>query len=163
MKSPWSYEAKMQSSRHRPERQGHQYITLKTYVKKKKEEESSLKYKIWLVKHHSDSVEFAVSHLCSCNMTVLISFCGSSVQVWPISCTLGATTGFLTGLVAAPVWIHWHRKQLTYKLKWGNEGHSHRPPEKRTEKKNQAWVKNDCPSQCVLQIKEMTLRSHLQQ
>ncbi|XP_016355428.1 phosphatidylinositol-glycan biosynthesis class F protein-like [Sinocyclocheilus anshuiensis] len=38
-------------------------------------------------------------------------------QVWPISCTLGATTGFLTGLLAAPVWIHWHRKQLTYKLK----------------------------------------------
>uniref|UniRef100_A0A8C1VTS9 Phosphatidylinositol glycan anchor biosynthesis, class F n=1 Tax=Cyprinus carpio TaxID=7962 RepID=A0A8C1VTS9_CYPCA len=38
-------------------------------------------------------------------------------QVWPISCTLGATTGFLTGLLAAPVWIHWHRKPLTYKLK----------------------------------------------
>uniref|UniRef100_A0A673LQC5 Phosphatidylinositol-glycan biosynthesis class F protein-like n=1 Tax=Sinocyclocheilus rhinocerous TaxID=307959 RepID=A0A673LQC5_9TELE len=38
-------------------------------------------------------------------------------QIWPISCTLGATTGFLTGLLAAPVWIHWHRKQLTYKLK----------------------------------------------
>ncbi|XP_028809880.1 phosphatidylinositol-glycan biosynthesis class F protein-like [Denticeps clupeoides] len=38
-------------------------------------------------------------------------------QVWPISCTLGATVGFLTGLVAAPVWIHWHRKQLTYKSK----------------------------------------------
>lgn len=38
-------------------------------------------------------------------------------QVWPVSCTLGATTGFLTGLLAAPVWIHWHRKLLTYKLK----------------------------------------------
>ncbi|MBN3298445.1 phosphatidylinositol-glycan biosynthesis class F protein isoform X2 [Amia ocellicauda] len=38
-------------------------------------------------------------------------------QVWPISCTLSATIGFLTGLVLAPVWIHWHRKQLTYKSK----------------------------------------------
>ncbi|KPP70698.1 phosphatidylinositol-glycan biosynthesis class F protein-like [Scleropages formosus] len=38
-------------------------------------------------------------------------------QVWPISCTLGATFGFLSGLVIAPVWIHWHRKQLTYKSK----------------------------------------------
>ncbi|XP_062858978.1 phosphatidylinositol-glycan biosynthesis class F protein [Trichomycterus rosablanca] len=38
-------------------------------------------------------------------------------QVWPISCSLGATGGFLTGLLAAPIWIRWHRKQLTYKLK----------------------------------------------
>uniref|UniRef100_A0A4W4GCI2 Phosphatidylinositol glycan anchor biosynthesis, class F n=1 Tax=Electrophorus electricus TaxID=8005 RepID=A0A4W4GCI2_ELEEL len=38
-------------------------------------------------------------------------------QVWPISCSLGATGGFLTGLLAAPLWIRWHRKQLTYKLK----------------------------------------------
>ncbi|MBN3320277.1 PIGF protein, partial [Atractosteus spatula] len=38
-------------------------------------------------------------------------------QVWPVSCTLGATFGFLTGLVVAPLWIHWHRKQLTYKSK----------------------------------------------
>lgn len=38
-------------------------------------------------------------------------------QVWPVSCSLGAMIGFLTGLVAAPVWIHYHRKQLTYKCK----------------------------------------------
>lgn len=38
-------------------------------------------------------------------------------QVWPVSCSLGAMIGFLTGLVAAPVWIHYHRKQLTYKSK----------------------------------------------
>uniref|UniRef100_G3NE76 Phosphatidylinositol glycan anchor biosynthesis, class F n=1 Tax=Gasterosteus aculeatus aculeatus TaxID=481459 RepID=G3NE76_GASAC len=38
-------------------------------------------------------------------------------QVWPVSCSLGATIGFLTGLVAAPAWIHYHRKQLTYKCK----------------------------------------------
>ncbi|XP_027018888.1 phosphatidylinositol-glycan biosynthesis class F protein [Tachysurus fulvidraco] len=38
-------------------------------------------------------------------------------QVWPISCSFGATGGFLTGLLAAPIWIRWHRKQLTYKLK----------------------------------------------
>ncbi|KAI1894415.1 hypothetical protein AGOR_G00115570 [Albula goreensis] len=38
-------------------------------------------------------------------------------QVWPISCSLGATFGFLTGLIIAPAWIHWHRKQLTYKSK----------------------------------------------
>ncbi|MCI4384458.1 hypothetical protein PGIGA_G00038970 [Pangasianodon gigas] len=38
-------------------------------------------------------------------------------QVWPISCSLGATGGFLTGLLVAPIWIRWHRKQLTYKLK----------------------------------------------
>ncbi|XP_031439196.1 phosphatidylinositol-glycan biosynthesis class F protein [Clupea harengus] len=38
-------------------------------------------------------------------------------QVWPVSCTLGATVGFLTGLLVAPVWIHWHRKQLIYKSK----------------------------------------------
>ncbi|KAG9344587.1 hypothetical protein JZ751_011259 [Albula glossodonta] len=37
--------------------------------------------------------------------------------VWPISCSLGATFGFLTGLIIAPAWIHWHRKQLTYKSK----------------------------------------------
>lgn len=39
-------------------------------------------------------------------------------QVWPVSCSLGAVIGFLTGLVAAPAWIHWHRKHLTYKSKW---------------------------------------------
>ncbi|XP_054454653.1 phosphatidylinositol-glycan biosynthesis class F protein [Anoplopoma fimbria] len=38
-------------------------------------------------------------------------------QVWPVSCSLGATVGFLSGLVAAPAWIHYHRKQLTYKCK----------------------------------------------
>uniref|UniRef100_A0A0E9V4D5 Phosphatidylinositol-glycan biosynthesis class F protein n=1 Tax=Anguilla anguilla TaxID=7936 RepID=A0A0E9V4D5_ANGAN len=38
-------------------------------------------------------------------------------QVWPISCSLGATFGFLTGLIIAPGWIYWHRKQLTYKCK----------------------------------------------
>ncbi|XP_056153528.1 phosphatidylinositol-glycan biosynthesis class F protein [Lampris incognitus] len=38
-------------------------------------------------------------------------------QVWPISCSLGSVIGFLTGLVAAPTWIHYHRKQLTYKCK----------------------------------------------
>ncbi|XP_034049431.1 phosphatidylinositol-glycan biosynthesis class F protein [Thalassophryne amazonica] len=38
-------------------------------------------------------------------------------QVWPISCSLGAMIGFLTGFVAAPTWIHYHRKQLTYKCK----------------------------------------------
>ncbi|XP_024002695.2 phosphatidylinositol-glycan biosynthesis class F protein isoform X2 [Salvelinus sp. IW2-2015] len=31
-------------------------------------------------------------------------------QVWPVSCSLGAVIGYLTGLVAAPAWIHWHRK-----------------------------------------------------
>ncbi|XP_043915680.1 phosphatidylinositol-glycan biosynthesis class F protein [Protopterus annectens] len=36
-------------------------------------------------------------------------------QVWPISCSLGATFGFVVGLLFAPLWIHWHRKQLTYK------------------------------------------------
>lgn len=36
-------------------------------------------------------------------------------QVWPVSCTLGATIGFTIGLVGAPLWIHWHKKQLTYK------------------------------------------------
>lgn len=38
-------------------------------------------------------------------------------QVWPISCSLGATFGFLTGLIIAPGWIYWHRKKLTYKCK----------------------------------------------
>ncbi|XP_023675997.2 phosphatidylinositol-glycan biosynthesis class F protein [Paramormyrops kingsleyae] len=38
-------------------------------------------------------------------------------QVWPIPCTLGATLGFLSGLVIAPAWIHWHRQHLTYKTK----------------------------------------------
>ncbi|XP_062234426.1 phosphatidylinositol-glycan biosynthesis class F protein [Platichthys flesus] len=38
-------------------------------------------------------------------------------QVWPVSCSLGATIGFLTGLIAAPAWIHYHRKHLTYKCK----------------------------------------------
>ncbi|CAL1599812.1 unnamed protein product [Knipowitschia caucasica] len=38
-------------------------------------------------------------------------------QVWPVSCSFGATFGFLTGLLAAPTWIHYHRKQLTYKCK----------------------------------------------
>lgn len=38
-------------------------------------------------------------------------------QVWPVSCSFGATFGFLTGLIAAPSWIHYHRKQLTYKCK----------------------------------------------
>ncbi|XP_076855821.1 phosphatidylinositol-glycan biosynthesis class F protein [Brachyhypopomus gauderio] len=38
-------------------------------------------------------------------------------QAWPISCSLGATGGFVMGLLAAPLWIRWHRKQLTYKLK----------------------------------------------
>ncbi|CAF88258.1 unnamed protein product, partial [Tetraodon nigroviridis] len=38
-------------------------------------------------------------------------------QVWPVSCSLGALIGFLTGLVAAPTWIHHHRKRLTYKSK----------------------------------------------
>lgn len=41
----------------------------------------------------------------------------SAVQVWPVSCSLGATIGYLTGLVVAPAWIHYHRKQLTYKCK----------------------------------------------
>ncbi|NWJ10613.1 PIGF protein, partial [Crypturellus undulatus] len=36
-------------------------------------------------------------------------------QVWPISCSLGATFGYLAGLIIAPLWIHWNRKQLTYK------------------------------------------------
>ncbi|KFV63036.1 Phosphatidylinositol-glycan biosynthesis class F protein [Dryobates pubescens] len=36
-------------------------------------------------------------------------------QVWPISCSLGATFGYAAGLILAPLWIHWNRKQLTYK------------------------------------------------
>ncbi|KAM5292505.1 phosphatidylinositol-glycan biosynthesis class F protein [Ctenodactylus gundi] len=36
-------------------------------------------------------------------------------QVWPISCTLGATLGYVAGLAASPLWIHWNRKRLTYK------------------------------------------------
>ncbi|XP_077482070.1 phosphatidylinositol-glycan biosynthesis class F protein [Stigmatopora argus] len=38
-------------------------------------------------------------------------------QAWPISCSLGAMSGFLSGLVVAPTYIHFHRKQLTYKCK----------------------------------------------
>lgn len=38
-------------------------------------------------------------------------------QVWPVSCSFGSLFGYLTGLVAAPAWIHYHRKQLTYKCK----------------------------------------------
>ncbi|XP_021499251.1 phosphatidylinositol-glycan biosynthesis class F protein isoform X1 [Meriones unguiculatus] len=36
-------------------------------------------------------------------------------QVWPISCTLGATSGYMAGLAISPLWIYWNRKQLTYK------------------------------------------------
>ncbi|XP_053314837.1 phosphatidylinositol-glycan biosynthesis class F protein [Spea bombifrons] len=36
-------------------------------------------------------------------------------QVWPISCSLGATFGYAVGLHAAPVWIYWNRKKVTYK------------------------------------------------
>ncbi|KAG8443637.1 hypothetical protein GDO86_008981 [Hymenochirus boettgeri] len=36
-------------------------------------------------------------------------------QVWPVSCSLGATIGYVAGLLVAPVWIYWNRKQLTYK------------------------------------------------
>ncbi|XP_044284488.1 phosphatidylinositol-glycan biosynthesis class F protein [Varanus komodoensis] len=36
-------------------------------------------------------------------------------QVWPISCSLGATFGYMAGLLLAPLWIYWNRKQLTYK------------------------------------------------
>ncbi|OCT79328.1 phosphatidylinositol-glycan biosynthesis class F protein [Xenopus laevis] len=36
-------------------------------------------------------------------------------QVWPISCSLGATIGYVAGLLMAPVWIYWNRKRLTYK------------------------------------------------
>ncbi|NXL93610.1 PIGF protein, partial [Alectura lathami] len=36
-------------------------------------------------------------------------------QAWPISCSLGATFGYVAGLIIAPLWIHWNRKQLTYK------------------------------------------------
>ncbi|XP_060687372.1 phosphatidylinositol-glycan biosynthesis class F protein isoform X1 [Hemiscyllium ocellatum] len=38
-------------------------------------------------------------------------------QVWPISCTLGATLGFTISLVIAPLWIYWHKKHLTYKCR----------------------------------------------
>lgn len=38
-------------------------------------------------------------------------------QVWPISCTLGATLGFTVSLVVAPLWIYWNRKHLTYKCR----------------------------------------------
>ncbi|XP_072312859.1 phosphatidylinositol-glycan biosynthesis class F protein [Eucyclogobius newberryi] len=38
-------------------------------------------------------------------------------QVWPVSCSFGATLGFLSGLLAAPAWIYHHRKHLTYKCK----------------------------------------------
>ncbi|XP_058134481.1 phosphatidylinositol-glycan biosynthesis class F protein isoform X1 [Dasypus novemcinctus] len=36
-------------------------------------------------------------------------------EVWPISCTLGATFGYVAGLIISPLWIYWNRKQLTYK------------------------------------------------
>ncbi|XP_062980028.1 phosphatidylinositol-glycan biosynthesis class F protein [Elgaria multicarinata webbii] len=36
-------------------------------------------------------------------------------QVWPISCSLGATFGYVAGLLLAPLWIYRNRKQLTYK------------------------------------------------
>ncbi|XP_044519227.1 phosphatidylinositol-glycan biosynthesis class F protein isoform X1 [Gracilinanus agilis] len=36
-------------------------------------------------------------------------------EVWPISCTLGATFGYMAGLLISPVWIYRNRKQLTYK------------------------------------------------
>ncbi|XP_038250387.1 phosphatidylinositol-glycan biosynthesis class F protein [Dermochelys coriacea] len=36
-------------------------------------------------------------------------------QIWPISCSLGATFGYVAGLIIAPLWIYWNRKQLTYK------------------------------------------------
>ncbi|XP_074061328.1 phosphatidylinositol-glycan biosynthesis class F protein [Macrotis lagotis] len=36
-------------------------------------------------------------------------------QVWPISCTLGATFGYVAGLLISPAWIYRNRKQLTYK------------------------------------------------
>ncbi|XP_053568227.1 phosphatidylinositol-glycan biosynthesis class F protein [Bombina bombina] len=36
-------------------------------------------------------------------------------QVWPISCSLGATLGYVAGLLIAPTWIYWNRKRLTYK------------------------------------------------
>ncbi|XP_039101848.1 phosphatidylinositol-glycan biosynthesis class F protein isoform X1 [Hyaena hyaena] len=43
------------------------------------------------------------------------ALCFLHVQVWPISCTLGATFGYMAGLVISPLWIYWNRKQLTYK------------------------------------------------
>ncbi|KAM4693172.1 phosphatidylinositol-glycan biosynthesis class F protein isoform 1-T2 [Discoglossus pictus] len=36
-------------------------------------------------------------------------------QVWPISCSLGATFGYVAGLLIAPMWIYWNRKRLSYK------------------------------------------------
>lgn len=36
-------------------------------------------------------------------------------QVWPVSCSLGATFGYVSGLLLAPFWIYWNRKRLTYK------------------------------------------------
>ncbi|XP_063299986.1 phosphatidylinositol-glycan biosynthesis class F protein [Pelobates fuscus] len=36
-------------------------------------------------------------------------------QVWPISCSLGATMGYVAGLLFGPLWIYWNRKRLTYK------------------------------------------------
>uniref|UniRef100_A0A2I3GKF9 Phosphatidylinositol glycan anchor biosynthesis class F n=1 Tax=Nomascus leucogenys TaxID=61853 RepID=A0A2I3GKF9_NOMLE len=47
----------------------------------------------------------------SLQITTISSFVG----VWPISCTLGATFGYVAGLVISPLWIYWNRKQLTYK------------------------------------------------
>ncbi|XP_017910680.1 PREDICTED: phosphatidylinositol-glycan biosynthesis class F protein isoform X1 [Capra hircus] len=40
---------------------------------------------------------------------------GRPWQEWPISCTLGATFGYVAGLVISPLWIYWNRKKLTYK------------------------------------------------
>ncbi|XP_072265861.1 phosphatidylinositol-glycan biosynthesis class F protein isoform X1 [Pyxicephalus adspersus] len=36
-------------------------------------------------------------------------------QVWPISCSLGASFGYIASLLLAPFWIYWNRKRLTYK------------------------------------------------
>ncbi|KAM9315785.1 phosphatidylinositol-glycan biosynthesis class F protein [Gastrophryne carolinensis] len=36
-------------------------------------------------------------------------------QVWPNSCSLGATLGYVVSLLLAPFWIYWNRKKLTYK------------------------------------------------
>ncbi|XP_023591212.1 phosphatidylinositol-glycan biosynthesis class F protein isoform X1 [Trichechus manatus latirostris] len=38
-----------------------------------------------------------------------------TTKVWPISCTLGATFGYVAGLAVSPLWIYWNRKRLTYK------------------------------------------------
>ncbi|XP_028928054.1 phosphatidylinositol-glycan biosynthesis class F protein [Ornithorhynchus anatinus] len=36
-------------------------------------------------------------------------------QVWPISCTLGATSGYAAGLLVSPLWIYRNRQRLTRK------------------------------------------------